>query len=176
MSGARLILTTDRESVLEPNENIIVGNVALYGATSGEAYIKGMAGERFAVRNSGAVAVVEGVGAHGCEYMTGGRVVILGAVGRNFGAGMSGGTAYLYDPANIAKPYLNMEMILVEDVGLEDEELLRSDIRNHFKYTGSTTALNVLQDWDTQRANFIKIIPEEYKRALQAVPVALATV
>ena len=176
LSGARLILTTDRESVLEPNENIIVGNVALYGATSGEAYIKGMAGERFAVRNSGAVAVVEGVGAHGCEYMTGGRVVILGAVGRNFGAGMSGGTAYLYDPANIAKPYLNMEMILVEDVGLEDEELLRSDIRNHFKYTGSTTALNVLQDWDTQRANFIKIIPEEYKRALQAVPVALATV
>jgi len=175
LSGAKLILTTDRDAVLEPNENIIVGNVALYGATSGEAYIKGIAGERFAVRNSGAVAVVEGVGAHGCEYMTGGRIVILGSIGRNFGAGMSGGTAYLYDPEGITKQYLNMEMILVEGINPGDEEILRSDIRNHFKYTGSTTALSILQDWDTQRAKFIKIMPEEYKRALQAAAKELAT-
>jgi len=175
LSGAKLILTTDRDAILEPNENIIVGNVALYGATSGEAYIKGIAGERFAVRNSGAVAVVEGVGAHGCEYMTGGRIIILGAIGRNFGAGMSGGIAYLYDPEGVAKQYLNMEMILVEEVSDEDGETLRSDIRNHFKYTGSTTALRILQDWDTQSANFIKIMPEEYKRALQAAQQELAT-
>ncbi len=175
LSGAKLILTTDRDAVLEPNENIIVGNVALYGATSGEAYIKGIAGERFGVRNSGAVAVVEGVGAHGCEYMTGGRVIILGAIGRNFGAGMSGGISYINDPEGIAKQYLNMEMILVEQLTLEDEEVLRSDIRNHFKYTGSTTALSILQQWEARKVDFIKIMPEEYKRAMQAANKELAT-
>lgn len=176
LSGARLILSTDRDAILEPNENIIVGNVALYGATSGEAYIKGIAGERFAVRNSGASAVVEGVGAHGCEYMTGGRVVILGSIGRNFGAGMSGGVAYIYDPEGVAKQYLNMEMILVEPFEREDEEQLRIDIRNHFKYTGSTSALDILQHWDKEKARFIKIMPEEYKRALEEAKKELATV
>ncbi len=166
LSGAKLILSTDRTATLIPKDNIIVGNVALYGATSGEAYIKGVAGERFCVRNSGATAVVEGLGAHGCEYMTGGRVIVLGSIGRNFGAGMSGGVAYLYDPNNEAMQYLNMEMILVEGLSDEDDELLRVHIRNHFKYTGSTSALEILQNWNVEKTNFIKIMPEEYKRVL----------
>ena len=116
LSGAKLIISPDRNSIFTPQENIIIGNVALYGATSGEAYIKGIAGERFCVRNSGAKTVVEGVGAHACEYMTGGQVVILGGIGRNFGAGMSGGIAYIYDPENNQEQFLNMSMILVEEV------------------------------------------------------------
>ncbi len=167
LSGAKLILSTDRTATLIPGENIIVGNVALYGATSGEAYIKGIAGERFAVRNSGATAVVEGLGAHGCEYMTGGCVVVLGSVGRNFGAGMSGGVAYLYDTENDMNQYLNMGMILVETLDEKDEEQLRSCVRNHFKYTGSTKALYVLQHWNKEKDKFIKIMPEEYKRVLE---------
>ena len=161
-----MILSTDRTATLIPKDNIIVGNVALYGATSGEAYIKGVAGERFCVRNSGATAVVEGLGAHGCEYMTGGRVIVLGSIGRNFGAGMSGGVAYLYDPNNEAKQYLNMEMILIEGLTDDDDELLRGHIRDHFKYTGSTSALEILQNWKDEKTNFIKIMPEEYKRVL----------
>lgn len=168
LSGAKLILTTDRSSTFEPFENIIVGNVALYGATSGTAYIKGMAGERFAVRNSGATTVVEGVGAHGCEYMTGGTVVVLGEIGRNFGAGMSGGVAYLYDKEGDMPQFLNMDMILVEDLNEEDEETLRNLIRDHFKYTASTNALEILQTWKTTKEKFIKIMPEEYKRVLEA--------
>ena len=166
LSGAKLILSTDRTATLIPKDNIIVGNVALYGATSGEAYIKGVAGERFCVRNSGATAVVEGLGAHGCEYMTGGRVIVLGSIGRNFGAGMSGGVAYLYDPNNEAKQYLNMEMILIEGLTDDDDELLRGHIRDHFKYTGSTSALEILQNWKDEKTNFIKIMPEEYRRVL----------
>ena len=111
-----LIVVTDRNAKFEPSENIIIGNVALYGATSGEAYIKGMAGERFCVRNSGATAVVEGIGAHGCEYMTGGLAVILGKIGRNFGAGMSGGIAYIYDPDGDQSQNCNQEMIFIEDL------------------------------------------------------------
>ncbi len=166
LSGSKLILSTDRTATLTPKENIIVGNVALYGATSGEAYIKGVAGERFCVRNSGATAVVEGLGAHGCEYMTGGCVVVLGSIGRNFGAGMSGGIAYIYDPNNEARHYLNMEMILVEELDESDDDMLRGHVRSHFKYTGSTAALKILQNWKVDKSNFIKIMPEEYKRVL----------
>ena len=166
LSGAKLILTTDRSAKFEAHENIIVGNVALYGATSGEVYIQGIAGERFAVRNSGATAVVEGLGAHGCEYMTGGCIAVLGQIGRNFGAGMSGGIAYLFDPDKTVDQYLNKEMILVEELNSEDEEKVRGLVRNHFKYTGSTQALKILQEWKTSIGQFIKIMPEEYKRAL----------
>ncbi len=166
LSGAKLIISPDRHATFIPQDNIIVGNVALYGATSGQVYIKGMAGERFAVRNSGANAVVEGLGAHGCEYMTGGQVVVLGEIGPNFGAGMSGGIAYLYDPINIAKQNLNMETLLIErpDQACYDE--LRLAIRNHFKWTGSLRALEILQHWDKAKTDFIKIMPVEYKRAL----------
>ena len=166
LSGAKLIISPDRNIIFTPQDNIIVGNVALYGATSGEAYIKGIAGERFCVRNSGASAVVEGLGAHGCEYMTGGQVVILGGIGRNFGAGMSGGIAYIYNPENNQEQYLNKEMILVEDLQNDDEAKLRKSIRDHFTYTGSLRALQILQSWDASKKQFMKIMPIEYKRVL----------
>lgn len=169
LSGAKLIISPDRNSTFKPEENIIIGNVALYGATSGEAYIKGIAGERFAVRNSGAITVVEGVGAHGCEYMTGGRVVVLGKVGRNFAAGMSGGIAYIYDESDELKHFLNKEMVELERPTNEDFKELRVLIRNHFKYTGSLKALQILQDWKTQKANFTKVMPTEYKRVLAEI-------
>ncbi|MEL6122291.1 MAG: glutamate synthase large subunit [Bacteroidota bacterium] len=166
LSGAKLIISPDRNSTFNPQDNIIIGNVALYGATSGQVYIKGMAGERFCVRNSGAKAVVEGVGAHGCEYMTGGQVVILGKIGRNFGAGMSGGIAYIYDPEHNQEQYLNMGMILVEALSQNDEKTLRQAIRDHFKYTGSLKALQILQSWEGSKKQFLKIMPIEYKRVL----------
>ena len=164
LSGAKLIISPDRDSTIVPEDNIIVGNVALYGATSGEVYIKGVAGERFCVRNSGATAVVEGLGAHGCEYMTGGRCVVLGKIGRNFGAGMSGGIAYLMDKDQTCHHYLNTEMILIEEMTDDDFDELRGLIREHFKYTGSFVALDILQNWENRKNDFIKIFPEEYKR------------
>ena len=167
LSGGKLIVVTDRNARFNPSENIIIGNVALYGATSGEAYIKGVAGERFCVRNSGVTAVVEGIGAHGCEYMTGGVAVILGPVGRNFGAGMSGGIAYIYDPTGVQQQNCNREMIFIEQLQNEDLATLRGLIRNHFKYTGSLKALEMLQDWSETKANFIKIMPKEYKAVLE---------
>ena len=167
LSGAKLIMTPDREAPFDASENIIIGNVALYGATSGEAYIRGIAGERFAVRNSGAKTVVEGVGAHGCEYMTGGTVVILGSVGRNFAAGMSGGQAYLFNTTGDIENHVNPEMVEIEKLGDQDFVELRKMIRDHFKYTGSVSALNILQEWDKAKENFIKIMPVEYKRVLQ---------
>ena len=167
LSGAKLIMTPDREAPFDASENIIIGNVALYGATSGEAYIRGIAGERFAVRNSGAKTVVEGVGAHGCEYMTGGTVVILGTVGRNFAAGMSGGQAYLFNTTGDIENHVNPEMVEIEKLGDQDFVELRKMIRDHFKYTGSVSALNILQEWDKAKENFIKIMPVEYKRVLQ---------
>ena len=167
LSGAKLIITPDRAATFVPHENIIIGNVALYGATSGEAYIRGMAGERFAVRNSGATAVVEGVGAHGCEYMTGGSVVVLGKVGRNFAAGMSGGVAYLFNAQGQIENHINKEMVAVEPLEKEDFNKLRKMVRDHFKYTGSERALDILQDWDMAKKNFVKIMPTEYKRVLQ---------
>ena len=148
---------------------MIVGNVALYGATSGEAYIRGLAGERFAVRNSGALAVVEGTGDHACEYMTGGRVVILGPTGRNTAAGMSGGIAYVLDElGDFGRHRCNLEMVALEPVAdPEDAAELKSLITSHLEYTGSTVARRVLEDWDAMLPRFLKIMPEEYKMALE---------
>ena len=169
LSGAKLTLRPPEKSTFKAAENIIVGNVALYGATSGRAFINGRAGERFAVRNSGASAVVEGVGDHGCEYMTGGRIVILGETGRNFGAGMSGGIAYVYDErGDFAETRCNMEMVEIE--ALIDEEERKEVailVEEHYTYTRSAKAKALLCDWKTAVQKFAKVIPTEYKRALQ---------
>ena len=167
LSGGRLIVVPDRHSKFTPHENIIIGNVAFYGATSGEAYIKGMAGERFAVRNSGVKAVVEGLGDHGCEYMTGGVVVVLGETGKNFGAGMSGGMAYVYDPESNFSSRLNDDMTDLEVLNDWDDKMLLQLVRNHFSYTSSKRALAMLNDWEQQRAHFIKVMPRDYKAVLE---------
>ncbi|MEL6988286.1 MAG: glutamate synthase subunit alpha, partial [Bacteroidota bacterium] len=161
-----LIVSSHRSSTFNPAENIIVGNVALYGATSGEVYIKGMAGERFAVRNSGAKAVVEGIGDHGCEYMTGGTVLILGQTGKNFAAGMSGGTAYIFDQERSFVQYCNMEMVDLDPLIEEDLNLIRKLLRNHFLHTGSRQAVDILNSWTLYKDQFIKVLPKEYKRVL----------
>ncbi len=147
--------------------NVIVGNVCLYGATSGQAYFRGKAGERFAVRNSGALAVVEGVGDHGCEYMTGGRVVILGDTGRNFGAGMSGGIAYIYDPDNKFNEKCNMGMIGLEKL-VEKQEIINVKlyIEQHVKHTNSAIGSDILHNWDVEHKKFVKVFPHDYKRVL----------
>ncbi len=151
-------------------ENIIIGNVALYGATSGEAYIRGMAGERFCVRNSGVNAVVESVGDHGCEYMTGGSVVVLGQTGRNFAAGMSGGVAYVLDEAGDFKGRCNMQMVNLERIeGAEEAEKVRQMIKRHAEYTKSQKAWKVLALWDHYVTKFVKVMPKDYKRMLQAM-------
>jgi glutamate synthase (ferredoxin) len=167
LSGAKLIVKVPDTSTLIPEENVIIGNVALYGATSGEAYINGKAGERFCVRNSGAIAVVEGIGDHGCEYMTGGRAVVLGEVGRNFGAGMSGGIAYVYDVNGTFKNHCNLEGLNLEPV-IESEDIieLKQFVENHYNATLSPLAQRILENWPTQLPKFIKILPEEYKQAL----------
>ncbi len=168
LSGAKLIIYPPKEATFVPEENILIGNVALYGATSGELYVRGMAGERFCVRNSGARAVVEGVGDHGCEYMTGGRAVILGPTGRNFAAGMSGGIAYVLDEAgDFGKFRCNLEMVDLEEV-IEPEDIaeLREMIEKHLEYTGSNVARRVLENWETMLPKFVKIIPGDYKLAL----------
>jgi len=150
-------------------ENIVIGNVALYGATGGEAYVRGVAGERFCVRNSGVHAVVEGVGDHACEYMTGGRVVVLGPSGRNFAAGMSGGIAYVLDVDGDFKRRCNLGMVDVEPlVQVEEIGLVRDLIRRHIEYTGSTYASGILRDWMGAQARFVKIMPRDYKRVLAA--------
>ena len=166
LSGGRIVVVPDRDAVFKPSENIIVGNVGLYGATAGEVYIRGRAGERFAVRNSGVTAVVEGVGAHGCEYMTGGRVIILGHVGRNFAAGMSGGTAYLLNPNEDLERYCNTEMVWLEQPAADDLRVLRTFIKRHFRFTGSAQALALLQNWDDAARQFVKVMPKDYKRVL----------
>lgn len=167
LSGATLIITPDRDFAGEPQENIIVGNVALFGATSGEVFIKGRAGQRFAVRNSGASAIVEGVGDNACEYMTGGMVSILGSVGRNFAAGMSGGVAYVYDQLEELDIVLNREMVIIDDMTPHDEHILKEQLRDHFRYTGSTQALEILTHWNTLKRKFSKIMPVEYKAVLE---------
>ena len=168
LSGGKLILKAPKEAAYAAEDNIIVGNVALYGATSGEAYIAGMAGERFCVRNSGAKTVVEGVGEHGCEYMTGGVAVILGPTGKNFAAGMSGGIAYVYDEHNCLYRNLNKEMVLMEKIEHKaDKELLKEMLEKHLEYTGSIKAKNVLDDFEENLSKFKKIIPEDYKRMVQ---------
>jgi glutamate synthase domain-containing protein 3 len=154
---------------LVAEENVIIGNVAFYGAIKGDAFINGKAGERFCVRNSGANVVVEGVGRHGCEYMTGGTVVILGDVGTNFGAGMSGGVAFIYDPKKQFEKYKNTDLHDYYPVDFEDEEILRELITKHQEKTGSKLALTILEDWDKALTNFIKVLPKEYSQALKAL-------
>ncbi len=189
LSGGRIIVRPNTEFRGWAVDNIIVGNTVLYGAIAGEAFINGVAGERFAVRNSGATAVVEGSGDHGCEYMTGGTVVVLGETGRNFAAGMSGGIAYVYDPSGEFASRCNLAMVALEPVLAQaeheakieralwhsqvrggasqtDEAILKGLIERHFKYTGSTRARNLLDDWNISRSKFVKVFPTEYKRAL----------
>jgi glutamate synthase (ferredoxin) len=168
LSGARLIARVPKTATFKPEENVITGNVSLYGATAGEAYINGIAGERFCVRNSGAVAVVEGIGDHGCEYMTGGEVVILGKIGRNFAAGMSGGIAYIYsENGAFDDRNFNMEMIGLEDLGKTDLSRVKALIKNHIKYTDSPLAHRVLDNWKITQKYFIKVMPTDYKAALE---------
>ena len=167
LSGARLVVVPDREAKFKPSENIIIGNVAFYGATSGEAYIRGMAGERFAVRNSGVKTVVEGIGDHGCEYMTGGIVVVLGETGKNFAAGMSGGMAYVYNPRGEFERHVNPGMVGLDPMEEEDFKRVRALIRSHFHYTSSQVAADILQDWDNQKTHFTKVMPRDYKAVLE---------
>ena len=167
LSGARLIVRPPAGAAFAAADSVIAGNVLLYGATSGEVYLNGRVGERFAIRNSGARAVVEGVGNHGCEYMTGGRVVILGETGVNFGAGMSGGLAYVYDPAATFDTRCNLSMIDLEPVAEpEDVEELRSMIEAHCAYTDSVRGRFILDHWDDVLPSFVKVLPMEYARVL----------
>jgi len=169
ISGGRIIIYPGKESSYRPSENVIMGNTAFYGAISGEAYIRGMCGERFCVRNSGLHAVVEGVGDHGCEYMTGGRVVILGQTGRNFAAGMSGGIAYIYDRDGAFPARCNPEMVeLQHKLDDEDTAEIKVLLSNHYKYTGSTAAKAILDDFAAQHKYFVKVLPLEYKKILLA--------
>ncbi|HEV2353074.1 MAG TPA: glutamate synthase subunit alpha, partial [Puia sp.] len=174
ISGARLIVYPSQNAGFVPEENSIIGNVAFYGATSGEAFIRGKAGERFAVRNSGVSAVVEGVGDHGCEYMTGGRIVILGDTGRNFAAGMSGGIAFVYDVRGKFPSQCNKEMVDLDPVAMEDIAELKDMIHRHYAYTGSTVAKFVLEDFDNQLQHFVKVFPADYKKVLRAATTAPA--
>jgi len=174
LSGAKLVIYPFKQSTFVPEENIIIGNVAFYGATAGEAFIRGKAGERFCVRNSGAKVVVEGVGDHGCEYMTGGVAVILGATGRNFAAGMSGGIAYIYDTQNNFASLCNKEMVDLDPLDGEDADVLNEMVQKHFDYTGSTVAQFVLADFENQLKNFIKVFPKDYKKVLQQKKVSVA--
>ncbi|MBD3266413.1 glutamate synthase large subunit, partial [bacterium] len=168
MSGGRMIVYPSKKSTFVAEENILIGNVVLYGATSGECYFRGVAGERFCVRNSGAWAVVEGVGDHGCEYMTGGRMVCLGPVGRNFGAGMSGGIAFIHDEDGTFKEKCNMSMIDLFPVEQEqDIEELKGMLERHSQYTGSTVAQSILADWENSLKKFIKVFPKEFQRYLR---------
>jgi len=167
LSGAKITVRIPDESTIIPEDNIIIGNVALYGATSGAVYINGKAGERFCVRNSGATAVVEGIGDHGCEYMTGGVAVILGAVGRNFGAGMSGGVAYVYDPKKTFVNKCNKEGLNLDPLSDEAHVLeLKSLIENHYNNTLSPLAQRILEQWETSVQQFVRVLPEEYRQAL----------
>jgi glutamate synthase (NADPH/NADH) large chain len=165
----------DRDALFVAEENIIAGNVALYGATSGEAYIRGVVGERFCVRNSGATAVVEGVGDHGCEYMTGGRVVVLGATGRNFAAGMSGGVAYVYDPHDRFRALVNYQMVELEPLSDDDREWLRATVERHRELTGSDVADAILTQWGSEVESFRKVMPEDFKRVMNVMSESAAS-
>jgi glutamate synthase (NADPH/NADH) large chain len=172
LSGGRIVVRPSSESVFLAEENIIAGNVILYGATGGEAYLRGVVGERFCVRNSGATAVVEGVGDHACEYMTGGRVVVLGKTGRNFGAGMSGGVAFVYDPEGNFYTRLNREMVDLDALDEDDREWLRDAIAMHLEETGSAVGQRILADWHSEVECFVKVMPQDYKRVLDAARTA----
>lgn len=170
LSGAKIKVKLPKECTVKSDENIIVGNTVLYGATSGEFYANGKAGERFAVRNSGATAVVEGVGDHGCEYMTGGTVVILGDIGRNFAAGMSGGKVFVYDPKSSLNTKLNPGVLDTSDIeniiDTEDEGLLKYLIERHFEYTQSKKSKMILDNWNKEKLNILRVIPKVYKKLI----------
>ncbi len=168
VSGGKIIIHPDKKAKFVSQENIIIGNTAFYGAITGEAYICGMAGERFCIRNSGLSAVVEGVGDHGCEYMTGGQVVVLGRTGRNFAAGMSGGVAYIYDEESVFRNKCNMDMVDLEDINEEDIKIITELLQKHVQYTGSVLAAKILADIDGQKYKFIKVMPLEYKKILES--------
>jgi glutamate synthase (NADPH/NADH) large chain len=174
LSGGRIVVRPDRDSVLVAEQNIIAGNVIGYGATSGELFLRGVVGERFCVRNSGATAVVEGVGDHGCEYMTGGRVVVLGVTGRNFGAGMSGGIAYVYDPDDVFGAKVNYEMVDLQPLDESDRETVRGLVQTHLDLTGSTVAERVVADWADESTRFRKVMPRDYARVLDVMAQAQA--
>ncbi len=167
LSGGKIVVFPPKGSTFVPEENILIGNVALYGATSGSMFVRGVAGERFCVRNSGALAVVEGTGDHGCEYMTGGRVVVLGRTGRNFAAGMSGGIAYVYDPDGDFHIRCNKDMVDLETLDEEDIEFVHGLIARHQEYTGSTVAKDMLKYWPSIAGKFVKVFPKDFKRALK---------
>jgi glutamate synthase (NADPH/NADH) large chain len=192
LCGGRIVVMPPKECKIVPEDNIIVGNTVLYGATSGECYFHGVAGERFAVRNSGAVAVVEGLGDHGCEYMTGGMVVVLGQTGRNFAAGMSGGVAYVLDEDGSFEQRCNLAMVQLEPIpeevaasetgtveahgrvhfnhlGKADEAALRGKVEKHLRYTGSARAKDILDNWASYLPKFVKVMPTEYRRAMQEI-------
>jgi glutamate synthase (NADPH) large chain len=186
LSGGRLIVRVASDFRGEPHKNIIVGNTVMFGATRGHGFFNGVGGERFAVRNSGATAVVEGTGDHGCEYMTGGTVVVLGETGRNFAAGMSGGIAYVYDVDGLFAKRANTSMVKLEKVvpsaeqtdasqyhnGQTDEAQLKALVEEHFKATGSPRAQFILDHWNSARLQFVKVFPTEYARALKELSAA----
>lgn len=168
LSGGKLIIYPPPGSTFVPEQNMIVGNVVLYGAISGEVFFRGLAGERFAVRNSGAHAVVEGVGDHGCEYMTGGRVIVLGPTGRNFAAGMSGGIAYVWDQEGTFSKNCNMGLVDLYPVKDKKDSLeLKQLIEKHAQYTHSSVAQSVLKNWDSVLPQFVKVYPRDYRRVIE---------
>lgn len=173
LSGGKIIVRKALNSKLIAEENVIVGNVCLFGAVAGKVYINGIAGERFAVRNSGAIAVVEGIGEHGLEYMTGGRVLILGEVGKNFGAGMSGGIAFVYDEKENFKSKCNMELILLEELTQNDKEEVKNMMQKHYEYTESEKAKKLLDNLETEIHKFVKVIPKDYKIAIEQIEIAI---
>ena len=167
LSGGTLVLYPDAKSSIVAEDNIVVGNVCFYGATSGESFIRGMAGERFCVRNSGAKVVVEGVGDHGCEYMTGGAAIILGSTGRNFAAGMSGGVAYVWDKSGDFESKLNPELVDLDPIEQEDRDLLLDMLTKHVQFTGSEVAQSFLDNFEASLASMVKVMPRDYKAVLQ---------
>ena len=169
LSGGKIIAVPPAESVFDPSKNVIIGNVAFYGAIKGEAYIRGIAGERFCVRNSGITAVVEGVGDHGCEYMTGGCVAVIGETGRNFAAGMSGGVAYVYDKDKKLDGNCNKALVSLKKLTKTDAGRLRSMLEKHAEYTGSDTARAILDDFDNELKSFVKVIPNDYEKVVEVI-------
>jgi glutamate synthase domain-containing protein 3 len=167
LSGGVVAVRPPERALFRAEENSIVGNTVLYGAIAGRAFFRGLAGERFAVRNSGALAVVEGVGDHGCEYMTGGRVVVLGPTGRNFAAGMSGGIAYVYDKGRTFERRCNLELVGLEPLDDDDALEVQTLIKEHAQRTGSLVARNVLASWERACERFVKVMPRDYKRVLE---------
>ena len=170
LSGGKIIVYPRKDAQFAAEDNILIGNVAFFGASDGEAYVRGVAGERFCVRNSGVKVVVEGTGDLGCEYMTGGRVVVLGKVGRNFGAGMSGGVAYVYDPTGILAVSGNTEMVSYSPLSDDAEKSeVKAMIEKHVLHTHSTRGSMILADWDKHSADFVRVMPNDYQRMLEAI-------